>query len=1372
MMTVKVLHAGDGYTYLTRQVASGDAVRANGEGLADYYAASGNPPGRWLGEGLDDLGVSGLVSEEQMRALFGERLHPDADRIQAELIASGATADEALAATQLGRKLPTFTNADDHFDNKVKQAFARFERQYGRRPEAGVEADLVRWNVADRHLAQRAGGQAPTDKEIRNFFALRGSKMRQPVSGYDLVFTPSKSVSVLWGLGDRDVSRAIEQVHDRAVRETVSWLEGHAAVTRSGAGGIRQERAKGFIAAAFDHIDSRAGDPNLHTHVAIANVVKGADGKWKALDARPLHSYTVAASEHYNALVEQYVSQQLPSVHFENRVLRRGAQPVREIVGVDHDLIDLYSKRSAQIRDRVQDKVVAYEARHGVKPSKSTQIRLAQEANLATRAAKVEGVTLLERRQQWKAEVAQLPASAARLKQLERLALRDLRAEAVAAVAVLTPTQADALAAHVIHSLEDRRSRWHGGHVEAEVRRSMREVLADSPDGAEIRAAIPGLEDAPTFRELASAETTANGVARRAVGNHSLSLEAPDVVERPALLTRLDGPGRDDPTSLYRVHGKRWYSSMGVLDREDALVNAGAITAGPRFDAGDVALVARANGLTDSQTAVAVRFAGSGRLVDAAIGPAGSGKTTTMRAFVRGVEINRGRVVGLAPSAVAAEVLGNELSTPAETVAKFLDVHRRGQAHDAHPLRVDATTIILVDEAGMTSTKDLSDVLAIVQAHGASLRLIGDPSQLGAVEGGGALRLFDRVHGAERLSDIHRFVDPAEAAATLQIRDGDTDAVQHYIDHGRLVGGRRDELLEQIYANWRRDNAAGEIAVMVSSLNDDVLQLNQRAQGDRVAAGEVHLTGRTLHDSSTVGIGDRIVTRENDRQLRLRDGSFVKNGDRWIVTAVKDDGSLRVVREGPGEAHELPSAYVDRNVELGYAATIHRVQGMTVAHSHVLVTDEMTRELLYVGLSRGYLTNCAYVETHTLLDVDGHSPVPDNDSPAAIFRTVVAREGAELSARETIEHELARATSLDTLLSHYEDVQTTFAPAVDELATRDRLERALGSHAHYLDGDPHLAAIGRRLDRLERTGVDLVPMLRDRVPTWELSTDPEPGRLVLERLATPGPGARVGVPEIDEWLTSMEAVIRDGLADPVALGALPRGMDPDTVRHAWGVRPSDHPAPEPLLEMPLDEVLARYELALVGAPRDMAVEAERALAVMVDAYGPAATRLPEDTDHWPSLVNRLGALERTGVDVPTVARMRVVPAALEVAAEPAAHVLERIGEPGPAPTASDPRGHVAALERTVRARLADPDAIAPAGRDLAALRAAWHVAPDDAAPIGGKDSPRTRTARKGRAVDEGGPDVGGISAAGAHARQAWSILEQLGEADERRPPRL
>ncbi len=108
MMTIHKLTAGDGYTYLTRQVASADTQRA-GQDLAGYYTATGTPPGRWLGAGARAAGISGLVSETQMRALFGAGLHPDADAIITALTAAGATSEEARRHARLGRPFPDYT---------------------------------------------------------------------------------------------------------------------------------------------------------------------------------------------------------------------------------------------------------------------------------------------------------------------------------------------------------------------------------------------------------------------------------------------------------------------------------------------------------------------------------------------------------------------------------------------------------------------------------------------------------------------------------------------------------------------------------------------------------------------------------------------------------------------------------------------------------------------------------------------------------------------------------------------------------------------------------------------------------------------------------------------------------------------------------------------------------------------------------------------------------------------------------------------------------------------------------------------------------------------------------------------------------------
>ena len=130
-------------------------------------------------------------------------------------------------------------------------------------------------------------------------------RQRAAVAGFDAVFAPVKSAVLLWALDERPwVRDAVRQAHEDAKNAALELLEEHAAFTRTGTGGIAQIRTKGLIAAAFDHYDSRDGDPNLHTHVAISSKVQGVDGKWRALDARALYRITVAASECYNTAFE------------------------------------------------------------------------------------------------------------------------------------------------------------------------------------------------------------------------------------------------------------------------------------------------------------------------------------------------------------------------------------------------------------------------------------------------------------------------------------------------------------------------------------------------------------------------------------------------------------------------------------------------------------------------------------------------------------------------------------------------------------------------------------------------------------------------------------------------------------------------------------------------------------------------------------------------------------------------------------------------------------------------------------------------------------------------------------------------------------
>ena len=149
---------------------------------------------------------------------------------------------------------------------------------------------------------------------------------------------------------------------------------------------------------------------------------------------------------------------------------------------------------------------------------------------------------------------------------------------------------------------------------------------------------------------------------------------------------------------------------------------------------------------------------------------------------------------------------------------------------------------------------------------------------------------------------------------------------------------------------------------MIAADTATVAELNRRARRDRIAGGTVAEEGLDVAAGQTAGVGDEIITRQNDRTLSTGRG-WVKNGDRWTVTATWEDGRMTVRRTTGGPEVMLPAGYVAEHVDLAYASTAHRIQGRTVDTAHALVSAATTREVLYVAATRGRHSNRLYVDT-------------------------------------------------------------------------------------------------------------------------------------------------------------------------------------------------------------------------------------------------------------------------------------------------------------------------------------------------------------------------------------------------------------------------
>lgn len=827
-----------------------------------------------------------------------------------------------------------------------------------------------------------------------------GASRRRAVAGYDFTFSIPKSASVLWGIADATTQERIVHAHHAAVAQTLAFLEREVAATRTGDtsrdGAVAQVDVTGVIAPAFDHFDSRAGDPHLHTHVVISNKVQTVlDRKWRSLDGRPMHAAVVALSELHEALFADELAREL-GVQWAQRERGRDRHPAWAIATVPESLVTEFSTRSRHIDAETDRLIDAFVDARGHRPGSVTIMKLRAQATLATRPAK-EVRSLADLTAEWRDRAAKVLGTDA--SSLAHTATANLAQQALRADDVLLDEIA-ALGVNVMAAVSEKRATWRHWNLAAEAaRQTMGYRFAEASN----REAIVGL-------------------VTDAAEQASLRLTPPELASSPAAFRREDG------TSVFRPKHSTVFTSTELLDAESLLLDHATDTTGPRLAPAALREVARkrlpgGGVLADDQLGALERIAGSGRVVDALVGPAGAGKTTAMNALRHAWEQVHGgaSVVGLAPSAAAAHVLAEDLGIATENLAKWW------HDHQTHGETFRPGQLVIVDEASLAGTLLLDHVATQAAQAGAKVLLVGDPAQLQSVDAGGAFALLvnDR-HDAPELVDVHRFVNEWERAASLGLRRGDPESVDRYFAHGRVREGDTDAMADAAYLGWRADVRAGRATVLISDSNNAVAALNQRARTELILDGRINaLREIDLHDGARAAVGDTIITRRNDRRLRAG-RRWVRNGDRWTVVAVHRNGAIEVRRPEHlwGSTAVLPAAYVRQHVELGYAVTSYRAQGITTDTAHVIAAPGMTRENFYVAMTRGRESNTAYVAIDDP-DAAHAGPRPGDDGePTArsILFGVLQNVGAELSAHETVTAEQDAWGSIAQLAAEYETI--------------------------------------------------------------------------------------------------------------------------------------------------------------------------------------------------------------------------------------------------------------------------------------------------------------------------------------------------------------
>ena len=921
-MSMHKLTAGDGYAYLTRHVAAGDAGLEAGASLTAYYEQTDNPAGRWYGEGLAGLGDAtrclrpgDVVTEAAMTAVFRDGMNP-------------------LTDDALGRPYPRFDDAKRH-----------------------------------------------------------------AVVGYDLTFTAPKSVSVLWALADDATRVIVYDAHRAALASSLEFVEQRVIRTRIGEAGRHQVRTRGMVAAAFDHWDTRSGDPNLHTHVVIANKVQGPDGAWRSVDGRTVHAAVVTVSELYDAFLADELGRRLP-VEWSMRDRGPRRNPAFEVDGIGEDLLSHFSTRAEQIHSAEQEWLAQFEAVHGRAPTRVETTRARQHLTRATRPPKTVR-PLADLLADWSNRACALTG----------IEPRDLAARA------LTGTYGRALHAH---------------DVGPEVRAAMvAQVLAD----------VSTRRSVWTTWNLGAAALRASKLLRMASPAERRALVSTVTTDAAAACVHRDD--QRDPAT--RRVGESLFTTTELLGAERVLIDAAEAGGAPHRPIESLGQLPmrteyHLGALAPDQRAAAEAIIASGCQLGVLVGPAGSGKTTTLAALMSFWRQNVGPVIGLAPSATAAHTLSTSLGVTCETTAKWLYestgdgaaaravryaeavkreatlgvVEARAAHQDQWRLRIEQDTwrfspgqLVIVDEASLADTRTLAALVEQACAAAAKVLLVGDHLQRGSVDAGGAFGMLARRGPTAELTSLWRFAHPWEARASLEMRRAHPEALDAYETHGAFTSGTHDAMLDDALAAASAARDRGRVAVLQAADNRTVRDLNSRARADGILAGTIAREGVTLHDGLTAGVGDRIVTRRNHRRLATTDG-YVRNGAFWDVTAVLPGGALRVrpathdgLHDADTQAVRLPESYVAEHVELGYATTVARTQGMTVDETHTIAAPGMGREDLYVAMSRGRHANRTYV----VVDQPDPDCLPGHAPPSAreVLEQILATSHAEPTATETWE---------------------------------------------------------------------------------------------------------------------------------------------------------------------------------------------------------------------------------------------------------------------------------------------------------------------------------------------------------------------------------
>jgi ATP-dependent exoDNAse (exonuclease V) alpha subunit len=626
--------------------------------------------------------------------------------------------------------------------------------------------------------------------------------------------------------------------------------------------------------------------------VLVANMSRGPDGRWTALDSRSIYRHARTAGFVYQAVLRDELARSLGFLFEE---VENGHA---DIAGVPKELRRHFSKRRREITAEME--------RQG-----ATSARGAQVATLATRQAKSERLSEAELRERW----------------MEAARLFDFTVE--------------------------------------ELPRLIRSPVIDAPD-ADIAARLTEHDATFSRRDVvrAVAQAATQGATLDAIEERSDEFLASEQV--------------------IPLTPERWTTPeiLALEERTVALAASGERSGrGLAFEVAVAAAVADRPSFGADQRVAVESVTCSGNTLDVVIGPAGTGKTFLLDAAREAWESSGYRVIGASLAARAAAQLRAGSGIESQTADRLL-LHI-GQGRE----RLDAQTVLVVDEAGMLGTCRLAALVAEASASGAKVVLVGDPRQLPEIDAGGLFAGLATRLGFVELTENRRQRDPVEREVASELGLV-ADAMARLDRHGEVtIAENADRLRDGLVGEWHAARARGEDVLMIAGRRAAVADLNDRAHELRLANGEL---GPEVFatDERFFAIGDEVLANRNDYGLGLM------NNDRGVLVSAADE--VLILRLTDGREVEVPFSYVEEgHLSHGYATTVHKGQGVTCDTVLVLGDDSFTNETAYTALTRGRLRNELYLVA--TVNEERHGPVPEQ-GPLATFTDAIARSGAKTAA--------------------------------------------------------------------------------------------------------------------------------------------------------------------------------------------------------------------------------------------------------------------------------------------------------------------------------------------------------------------------------------